>query len=203
MESPSSTRPTDEDVTTPDDETPPALGDALRLLRRRRGLTLAQVAAATDISKSFLSLVEAGKSDITIGRLMRLVSFYDVSVTDLIPGARNHQPVAVIRAGEGRALSSPSEGIRDIVLAPDTKRSMLPLLAVFEVGGKNVETAQHDGEEFLYVVDGSLKVMIEGREPVVLEPGDSMFFEATLPHSYENLADCPARIVFVVTPPHL
>jgi quercetin dioxygenase-like cupin family protein len=204
MDNASSTRPTDENVITADDETtPPALGDALRLLRRGRGLTLAQVAEATDISKSFLSLVEGGKSDITIGRLMRLVSFYGVSVTDLIPGARNHQPVSVIRAGEGRSVASPSEGIRDILLAPDTKRSMLPLLAVFEAGGKNVEAAQHDGEEFLYVIDGSVKVEIEGHEPVILEPGDSMFFEATLPHWYENVADCTARIVFVVSPPHI
>jgi transcriptional regulator with XRE-family HTH domain len=190
-------------VIHPNGETSAAtLGDELRVLRLQRGLTLAQVAEATNISKSFLSLVESGRSDITIGRLMRLVAFYGVSVTDLIPGARNAQSIAVFRAGEGRSVASPSEGIRDFLLAPDTRRSMLPLLAIFDAGGHNVEPAQHDGEEFLYVIDGSLEVQIQGAEPIVLGEGDNMYFDANLPHAYRNAADRPARVLFVVSPPH-
>ena len=59
-------------------ETPAGLGSALRAARRRKSLSLSDVAAATGISPSFLSLVENGKSDITIGRLVRLVTFFAI-----------------------------------------------------------------------------------------------------------------------------
>ena len=59
----------------------------MRAARLARGFSLGQVAAATDISRSFLSLVENGKSDITIGRLTRLIDHYGISVADLIHGA--------------------------------------------------------------------------------------------------------------------
>src|SRR3954471_20515085 len=63
-----------------------ALGLRLRQLRLARSLSLAEVAQATNISASFLSLVENGRSDVSIGRLTRLVQFYGVSLSDVIPG---------------------------------------------------------------------------------------------------------------------
>ena len=61
------------------------LGSALKNLRRDRRLSLQDVSAGTGISASFLSLVENGKSDITIGRLVRLVTFYGIHLGDLVP----------------------------------------------------------------------------------------------------------------------
>src|SRR4051812_20518444 len=86
----------------------PAIGAQLRALRVSRGLSLSKVAEGTGISKSFLALVEAGRSDITIGRLMRIVEFFGVSINDLLsdPGAGQ---IVVTRSAEGRVLSSPSE----------------------------------------------------------------------------------------------
>ena len=60
------------------------LGARLRQLRRSRGVSLADVAEGSGISPSFLSMVEKGKSDITISRLMRLVHWFGVSVADLV-----------------------------------------------------------------------------------------------------------------------
>ena len=61
------------------------LGAALRAARTRRGLSLAQVAEATGISRSLLSLIETGRSDITIGRLDKLSLLYDVRLSELLP----------------------------------------------------------------------------------------------------------------------
>jgi transcriptional regulator with XRE-family HTH domain len=178
------------------------VAEQLRLVRRQRGLTLAQVASATSISTSFLSLLEAGKSDITIGRLMRLVHFYGISITDLLPSSDGADPVGVTRRENQKMFVSPSEGIKDYLLAPDTKRTMLPLLATFERGGKNVEPAEHEGEEFVHILDGNLTVEIAGHDPVVLRKGDSLYFAADMPHSYANTGSGVTRALFVVTPPH-
>ena len=178
------------------------IGSELRALRASRGLTLAQVAEGTDISKSFLSLVEAGRSDITIGRLMRLVEFFGITVNELLSQDAAGQ-VTVTRAQSRRVLSSPSEGIDDLLLIPDAQRAMMPFIAVFRPGGSNSEHATHEGEEFGYVIDGEFILDIEGQEPIVLHPGDSVYFPASRPHAYRNASDGESRLLCVVTPPHM
>jgi transcriptional regulator with XRE-family HTH domain len=179
------------------------LAERLRHLRSNRGLTLGQVAKATGISRSFLSLVESGKSDITFGRLMRLVRYYGISVTDLLSDEDDGETPIVVRAGHQKVLASPQEGIKDFLLTTDTKRSMLPLLVVFAPGGRNVESAEHEGEEFVHVLEGSIDVSIEGHGELTLKRGDSLYFRAELPHSYANPSNRHARVLFVVTPPHI
>src|SRR5438094_6693590 len=97
----------------------PQMADALRALRHSRRLTLQQVSRATNISPSFLSLVEKGKSDITIGRLVRLVEFYGTTLADLIPMAPLVAEPEIVRVDEQRRISSPAEGIDVYMLAPD------------------------------------------------------------------------------------
>ena len=72
------------------------LGGRLRSLRHGRKLSLAEVGAATGMSSSFLSLVENGRNDLTVARLVRLVDYYGVSVTDLLP-----DPVSSDRRSSG------------------------------------------------------------------------------------------------------
>ena len=176
------------------------LGDALRELRRRRGATLAEVAQKTGISRSFLSLVENGRSDITIGRLLRLVSFYGAQIADLLPQAEPHDPI-VVRRDEQREVESPAEGIRIFLLAPDEERMMSPSLGVIEPTGASAERASHDGEEFLHVIEGVVALDFGDVEPIVLEAGDSAYFRAERPHSYRNAGGVTARFVSVATPP--
>jgi transcriptional regulator with XRE-family HTH domain len=104
------------------------VGRKLRELRLSRGRSLAEVAEATELSPSFLSLVETGKSDISIGRLVRLVQFYGVGLADLLPTAGDSPEV--VRSGERRHVISESEGIDQYLLAPDANRTMMPLLAI-------------------------------------------------------------------------
>src|SRR5437870_657833 len=74
-----------------------SVGSALRKVRTARNLSLSEVADATGISTSFLSLVEKDRSDITIGRLVRLIDFYGISITDLLPFAAHTDYPEVVR----------------------------------------------------------------------------------------------------------
>src|SRR5215467_475214 len=88
------------------------LGTRLRALRTERGLSLSQLEGATSISSSFLSLVESGKSDITISRLVRLADFFDVELGDLVGGSRtDRRPFEVVRDGDGSVVVSRTEGV--------------------------------------------------------------------------------------------
>ncbi|WP_165492153.1 cupin domain-containing protein [Egibacter rhizosphaerae] len=173
------------------------MGEALRALRQERGLSLAEVAKATGISPSFLSLVETGKNDITVGRLTRLVQFYDVSVLDLLPDERHEEP-DVIRASEQKLLHSPAEGIDAYLMISDVDRDMLPMLLVFEPGATLAEPGRHQGEEFVHVLEGVLRLEVNGQHVRTLFPGDSAHYSAERPHLFSNArTDSRLRILCV------
>jgi quercetin dioxygenase-like cupin family protein len=176
------------------------LGEALKLLRHQRGHSLIEVSRGTGISRSFLSLVESGRSDITIGRLLRLVTFYGAQISDLLPLDEAHDPI-VVKRQEQREVKSAAEGMRVFLLAPDTERRMTPSLAVVEPTGASAERATHEGEEFIYVLEGKIELEIADSELVCLEEGDSAYFKADRPHAYRNTGTEPARFLSVATPP--
>ena len=176
------------------------LGKALKEARLARGESLAQVAAATGISKSLLSLIENNKSDVTLRRLHLLAEHYGTQVADLMPAKAEPDPV-VTRRKERRRLHSAQEGMDLHVLVPDTNRRMMPIVAVIAPGGGSAESWAHEGEEFMLVVEGRVLLEIENSTPIVLDQGDSAYYESTRRHRWTNLGDGPARIISVATPP--
>jgi quercetin dioxygenase-like cupin family protein len=179
------------------------LGAQLRALRGARRVSLGDVARETGISASFLSLVENGRSDITIGRLTRLVDYYGISITDLLPTGADADP-DVVRAGAERQLRSPEEGTTMYLLASGTNRTMLPMLLELESGSSLAERGHHAGEEFVHVLDGTLVLEIDGAEPQELRAGDSAYYRADRPHLFRNAsANAPLRLICVDSPPPL
>jgi transcriptional regulator with XRE-family HTH domain len=158
------------------------LGTRLRALRTERGLSLSQLEAATSISSSFLSLVESGKSDITISRLLRLADFYDVELGDLVEGSRvGRRPIEVVREGEGSVLNSPGEGVVVNFLG-HSRWQLQPRVGEYEPGGtvdvsegeQAVREMLHQHELFLYVIAGTFEITAHGAEPVTVKAGDSV-----------------------------
>ena len=179
-----------------------SVGSALRQVRNARSLSLADVAEATGISASFLSLVENDRSDITIGRLVRLIDYYGISITDLLPFAARPDYPEVIRPEERRSLQSPVEGIDFYLLTADTDRQMMPLEVYFKPGARLAEPGRHAGEEWLLVLEGELRLELEGAEARVLGPGDTAYYPAERPHLLSNASETkPLRVVCVDTPP--
>jgi quercetin dioxygenase-like cupin family protein len=190
-------------TTTMTTETPSGLGPSLRLARRSKSLSLNDVAIATGISASFLSLVENGKSDITIGRLVRLVAFYGVQLADLLPPTPSAEP-DITRKSEQRRLPSSEEGIQFRLLAPDSAGSMMPMVVDFEPSARLAEYGRHAGEEFVHVLQGRLELELEGTEPRILKAGDSAYYNAERPHLFRNASETTRlRIICVDSPPNL
>jgi XRE family transcriptional regulator, regulator of sulfur utilization len=177
------------------------LGATLRGIRTSRRLSLAEVADATKISPSFLSLVELGKSDITIGRLTRLAEFYRISFTELLAGAEVSD-ADVVRRHERRLIHSPAEGIDVYLLSADTRRTMMPMLLVFEPNAELAEYGRHEGEELVHVLQGSLVLEIEGADPRTLQAGDTAYYSAERPHLFRNPSSKKGlRLICVDSPP--
>jgi transcriptional regulator with XRE-family HTH domain len=181
-------------------EVPVGLGKALKSARLARGESLAQVAAATGISKSSLSLIENDRSDVTLRRLVVLAEHYGKHIGDLLPGKSVPNPV-VTRRKERRQLHSRVEGLDLHLLVPDTNRKMMPLVAVFEPGGGAAEFWRHEGEELVIVLEGRILLELEGSTPIVLDRGDCAYYEGTRSHRWSNIGEGIARVLSVGTPP--
>jgi transcriptional regulator with XRE-family HTH domain len=156
------------------------LGTRLRSLRTERGLSLSQLESATRISSSFLSLVESGKSDITISRLLRLSDFFDVDLGELVEGGRvDRRAIEVIREGEGSVLASSGEGVTVHFLG-HSRWQLSPRIGEYEAGG-TVDVSEgeqaareifHHHELFMYVVTGTFEITVPGEETVKVARGD-------------------------------
>ena len=140
----------------------------------RAGCRSSEVAEATGISPSFLSIVENGQSDITVSRLMRLVHWYGVSIADLLQ-APDRSLVRVVRVEERRSIELSDERIQILMLTRDGQHAMMPVINVYGEGGGMSESTQHDGEEFVFVLSGTIQLDIGNEDPIVLGPGDSAY----------------------------
>jgi transcriptional regulator with XRE-family HTH domain len=180
----------------------PELGLGLRTLRQKRGESLAAVSQATGISISFLSVVENGRSDITIGRLMRLLAHYGAGIGDLISTERPRDRI-VTRAHERLPLRSLGEGVDLYLLAPDTVRAMMPVLGVHAPGSRLTDLRPHDGETFVHVLEGTFLFEREGYAPFVISAGDSAYFSGDAPPTITTVGEEEGVLIAVVTPPTL
>jgi transcriptional regulator with XRE-family HTH domain len=181
----------------------PGLGPALRAIRQAQGLSLTQAGEQTGLSKSFLSLVEQGKSDITLGRLMRLVKFYNVGLADLLPEDDVAGQRVAFRPDQRTKMALEREGLELTFLAIDRRRRMMPVWSTFAPGGHMENHALHEGDEFVWVLEGRLALEIDGSETVVLEAGDCAYFDASRAHRYENAFDGTSKAFAVISPPTL
>jgi transcriptional regulator with XRE-family HTH domain len=159
------------------DETDPALaavGPRLRALRRDRGTSLADVSAATGISVSTLSRLEAGQRRATLELLLPLARAYRVSLDEIVTA-----PVA-----DPRVRPTPVKR-HGMIYYPLSRRpgGLQAYKLVIPAGGDRrvPDPRSHEGYEWLYVLDGRLRVVL-GEHDVVLTPGEAAEFDTRVPH---------------------
>jgi transcriptional regulator with XRE-family HTH domain len=174
------------------------LGPALREARKARGFSLTEVAEATAISRSLLSLIETGRSDITIGRLGRLAQLYEIRLADLVPEPRHPDPI-VVRSDDRPVIHYTAEGIDIEVLAPQGPKQMQALLATFLPGAEMEDYIVQDNEQFVHVLEGRVRTEFgDGRE-IELSAGDSAYYvSGEGGHRHANLARGITRMVIVL-----
>ena len=106
----------------------PELGLRLHAVRRAHGLTLAQVAERSGLSKSFVSMLENGRTNVSATRLQRLVAVFGLKTTDFLPDEASRALVQVVRAGGGAPMPGFADGIEALVLGGERPRRLQPVL---------------------------------------------------------------------------
>ena len=175
-----------------------SLGRRLRTLRTKRKVPLSTVSAVTGISASFLSLLEQGRTDVSLGRLLPLLDYYGLELSDILvdrSGPGDH----VVRHAERPILFSPAEGIEVFLASRDQRRAFVPLVVEFSAGSVMVNWSRHEGDEFLMVLEGRLEIEFADADPLLLDCGDSLFITGQRDHRMAALDRQPARAIIVTT----
>jgi transcriptional regulator with XRE-family HTH domain/predicted Fe-Mo cluster-binding NifX family protein len=182
--------------------TPPPeqlVGQRLRALRTRRGLSLRVLADASGLNINTLSLIENGKSSPSVSTLQQLATALDVPIASFFEAPVVSRQVVLTRAGErgetlvdGIRLEHLGEGLADNAVQP-------MLVHLPPEAGSGDQLLSHTGHEFVYCLAGSIQYQI-GYEVYTLQSGDSLVFLAHQPHCWKNPGTCDAQMLLVVHP---
>ncbi|TFL16909.1 helix-turn-helix domain-containing protein [Jannaschia formosa] len=180
---------------------PLELGPRVRDLRKARGWTLEQAAQQAGLARSTLSKIENGQMSPTYDALKKLATGLEIGVPQLFTPPKKDQVTgrrAITRAGEGQAHPTATYEHELLAGALTTKR-MLPYRA--RIRARSFEEfdgwVRHDGEEFLLVLTGTIRLLTEFYEPVDMKRGDSAYYDASMGHNVVSTSPEDATILWV------
>ncbi|CUJ25747.1 helix-turn-helix domain-containing protein [Cognatishimia activa] len=179
------------------------LGMRVRELRKSRNWTLEQAANQAGLARSTLSKIENGQMSPTFDALKKLAEGLEISVPQLFtPPVKGQVNGRMVFTKEGQGAARPTTTYEHELLAENlTKKNMLPYRA--RVRARSMDEfdgwVRHDGEEFLYVLTGVVKLYTEFYEPVEMRRGDSAYYDGSMGHNVISLSDDDANILWVTS----
>ena len=172
----------------------PTLGSLMAALRARNGWTLKEMSERVDIPVSTLSKVEHDRLTLTYDKLLQVSQRLNVSLSELLsdPGTAPvgaESPVTARRSiglVEG-AVRVNTRNYDYYYMCPELRRKrMIPVYT--RIRAKSLEEfgelVRHSGEEYIYVLEGSITVHTEFYDPVILKPAESIYVDSTMGHAY-------------------
>ncbi|MGV3572903.1 MAG: helix-turn-helix domain-containing protein [Ramlibacter sp.] len=181
-----------------------ALGSRLRAARKQLGLTLAQVAERSDVSITTISRAERGQLVLSYEKFSALGRALRMDMGALFAEAgRPVKPFSgpvVTRAGDGVLYRGPSFTYEFLGTGAAGKQ-MSPMVGTVHARAFNgpADFVRHPGEEFVYVLAGSLEVHFDTGETVRLAKGDSLYFDSAIGHAYVTVSRQLARVIGVTS----
>lgn len=179
------------------------IGQRIKSMRKAKNMSLADVAKLTGISEATLSRVENNQTLVSAHSLYVLAKTFGVDITAFFE--QETRPLAagirsICRKGKGVTFSS-ARYVANVLCTDLANKKMHP--SINQVTIRDMEPAgglsRHDGEEFVYVLDGAMLLMSEFYEPLRLEAGDSVYFDSQMGHAYLSATGAPTRILVVTT----
>ncbi|MBG9810121.1 DNA-binding protein [Bacillus endophyticus] len=175
------------------------LGNLIKNLRKERKMTLKEVSEKTNLSISFLSQVERSLCSITLLSLRKISEALGVSPSYFFPDTIQIDKNMIRRATEKQIEHKSSFTYSD--LSGNVSNPLfVPILVTLLPGDERDTPFSHEGQEFIYVIDGTLTIILDDTE-YDLYPGDSLHMDSTKPHNWFNQTKNPTNFLFVSTVP--
>jgi quercetin dioxygenase-like cupin family protein/ribosome-binding protein aMBF1 (putative translation factor) len=173
--------------TPSEDEIILKVGESVKEIREKKALSLQDISQRTGLQVELLMEIEKGKISPPLGSIIKLAKALEMKMGYFISGAED-LPYTIVRKNDRKLISrydskkSQTYGYEFISLSPHKKdRHMEPFLVTLEPSDIEEERSTHDGQEFIYVLEGTMEVRL-GKETHLLEPGDAIYYDSTVPH---------------------
>ncbi|WP_305983797.1 XRE family transcriptional regulator [Roseibium sp. MMSF_3544] len=183
-----------------------ALGRQVRALRTERRMTGADLAAQTGLSVGMLSKIENGVISPSLSTIQLLANALQVPFVRLFSGYEEERGCMHVKAGNGVEIERAGTraghqySLLGHIGANATGVVTEPYLITLNDKSDRFPTFQHEGMEFLYMLEGRVEYR-HGDQLYLLEPGDSLLFDADAPHGPEVLLELPAKYLSIITYP--
>jgi transcriptional regulator with XRE-family HTH domain len=180
----------------------PSLGERIREAREMRELTLEDLSSRTGISVETLERVESGDATPPLGALVRVGKALEMQMGYFISGAAD-QPICVVRAESrpkvARRTQKAAEQYGYVYesLAPEKANRLMEPFLVTMNPTKFGDLSSHDGQEFIFVLEGEISVRVE-EDVEVLRSGDSVYYDSSHPHLVKCHGQKPAKILAMI-----
>lgn len=178
------------------------LGQTIRRFREESNLRLKDLAEKSGFSESYISQIEREVVLPSVTALGKVADALGMSVSQLFEEAErtNGAKRMIVRKAERKVISiSPDSQFENYLLAPDLRRRMEPVLSRARPGVVSA-TYSHNGEEFVILLKGSMRIQI-GEEEFELAEGDAVYLDSRIPHRWANSGDGEIEALWVITPP--
>jgi len=174
------------------------VGEAIRALRKARGMSLRALARASKLSANALSMIERGLSSPSVSTLYRLAEALEIPISRLFQVEKKRAAIVHRRVAERTRVSIPRglwEGLGGEVFDGPVE----PLVLTLESGSNSgPDVMAHGGHEFIYCLRGRIEYQVDG-EGYLLEPGDSLLFRAYRRHRWRNPGPTVAQGLLVLS----
>lgn len=173
------------------------IGNKIKQLRTQKGLTLEELASRSELTKGFLSQLERDLTSPSIDSLSDILEALGTNLSEFFQEDANDQ--YAFRTDD--FFVDEREGCTVNWIVPNTqKNQMEPILLELPQGGESFEMGPHSGEEFGYIVEGSVVLVCDGKR-TVLRRGETFYLHGSSFHCLKNERKTTARVLWVSTPP--
>ncbi len=180
------------------------IGSKIREIRQEKNITIQELSEKTGLSKGLISQVENEQVSPPISTLLKIASALKTDLAHFFQDKEENPKVTVVRKND--RVTSGRRGVKGIDLGyayeslahKKVNKHMDPFLVTFEVKDKSeIVMFSHEGEEFVYVLKGELEFVTDEGDDIILNEGDSLYFEADLHHGYRAINE-PSLALIVV-----
>jgi transcriptional regulator with XRE-family HTH domain len=175
------------------------VGDRLRGIRTQMGLSIRALAEMSELNVNTLSLIENGRTSPSVSTLQQLAQSLRVPISAFFETDHGEKK-AVFQKNGSRPRVAFAHGLMEDLGAGMSRFGAEPLIVTLNPhadSGKH--PIVHTGREFVYCIEGQIAYTVD-TETYLLEPGNSLLFEAYLPHHWKNLDATPSRALLVLCP---
>jgi len=176
------------------------IAERIRDLREISGLSTESLSKELGVSNELYQKYESGTVDIPVGFLYEIANRFNVELTAILTGEEPKlHNYALVRKDKGRLVERKKQYKYQSLAYNFVHKKAEPFLVTIEPKGEEEEIvlSSHPGQEFNYMVEGKLLLVIDGHE-ITLEEGDSLYFDSMHPHGMRALDEKPAKLLAIV-----